>query len=104
MVTPAWTGWGLLKAEKRASSDSPLVHQADGFKEHIAVNGEALRTDLVEGVLRGVVIAVVGSVVQIDDIHRRHAALHKGQMIVFDLFLFLEEVVVVTKLVRSLLD
>jgi hypothetical protein len=51
--------------------------------KHISVDSQAPGADLVHRVLGGVVIAVVRPVVQIDYVDRRHAALNKGQMIVF---------------------
>ena len=47
-------------------------------------------------------VAVVGAVVQVDDVDGRHAALDKGQMVVFDRLLGLEEVAVVAEFVRGL--
>ena len=48
-----------------------LVDQPDGFQEDVAVDGEAVGADLVHGVLRGVVVAVVRAVVEIDDVDGR---------------------------------
>jgi hypothetical protein len=79
-----------------------LIDQPDRLHEHIAVDGQAVGADLVHRVLRGVVVAVVGAVVEVDHVDRRHAALHKGQVIVFDGFFGLEEIAVVAEFVRRL--
>ena len=60
--------------------------------------------DLVHGVLRGVVIAVVGAVVEVDDVDRGHAALDEGEVIVFDRLFGLEEVALVAEFLCGLGD
>ena len=47
---------------------SALVDQPDGFHEHVAVDRQAVRAHLVHRVLRGVMVAVVWTVVQIDHV------------------------------------
>jgi hypothetical protein len=82
---------GLCLRSLLGYSRPPLIDQPDRLHEHIAVDGQAVGADLVHGVLRGVVVAVVGAVVEVDDVDRRHAALDKGQVIVLDLHLLLKK-------------
>src|SRR6478609_379292 len=79
-----------------------LVDKADGLHEDIAVDGKAVRADFVHGVLRGVVIAVVGAVVEIDDVDRGYAAGHEGQMIVVYRFFILEEISLIAEFLCGL--
>ncbi len=65
---------------------------------------EAVGADLVDRVLNGVVVAVVGAVVEIDHIDGGDAAIDKGQMIVVHGFFGLEEVVLIAELFCGLAD
>jgi len=64
-----------------------LVDEADGFEEEVGGDLQGLRADLVDGVLRGVVVAVgcgggVRAVVYVNDIERGDAALQERQVVV----------------------
>src|ERR1035441_6616559 len=60
-----------------------LVEHSDGFEDGVAYDFQALWTELVHGVLRGVMEDVVVAVVEVDDIGGWDAAFHKRQMVVF---------------------
>src|SRR5579862_6762643 len=47
------------------SGELLLVNQVDCFHEDVAIDAKAVRADFVHGVLRGVVVAVVGAVVEV---------------------------------------
>ncbi len=82
---------GLGRPSGRRSSASAREPRLDGRKRgehHVADDLHAAGADRVEGVARG----VPRRVVQIDDIHRRHAGADERQMVVFDLRALLEEV------------
>lgn len=69
--------------------DLALVYEGDEFEEEVGGGLQRLRADLVEGVLGGVVVAVgvlavVGTVVVVDDVEDGDSALVEGQGVVFD--------------------
>src|ERR1700757_5384528 len=81
---------------------SPRADQPNRLHEDIAIDREAVSTHFVDRVLRGVVEAVVWSVVNVDDVNRRHAALHERYMVVIHGLLLLKEVMLVAVFLRRL--
>src|SRR4051812_25946401 len=81
---------------------STLIEQPDGFKEYITIDRKTVCTDFVHRVLCGVVVSVVWSVIEIDYIDGRYAALNEGQVVVFHRFVSLEEVALEAKFLCSL--
>src|SRR4051812_2330799 len=74
----------------------------DGFHENVAVNRETASADLIHGVLRGVVVAVVRPVIEVNDVYRGNAAFYKRKMVIFDGLIGLKKVALVPILLSSL--
>src|SRR5271163_80838 len=77
----------ILPLQLKSVRVSALVEHADGFKQNIAVDGQAFGADLVQGVFGSVVVAVgmlgvVRAVVGIDNVRGRDAALQEWQMVI----------------------
>src|SRR5258708_38956563 len=103
MVDPRKKRIPFGKDNKKIAGVLALIDKADGFHENVAVDGEAPHADFVQGVLGGVVVAVVGAVVEVDDVDGGDAALDEGEMVVFDFFVLLNDESVVTAFVLGLL-
>src|ERR1019366_2552518 len=90
-----WKSPPATAASASASSESgsglASIHQSNGFQHHIATNRQRLRTELVHRVLRSVPEDIVVTVVEVDDVNRRHVDLQKRHVVVFDWRLVLVE-------------
>src|SRR5580704_15907050 len=53
----------------------PLVQQPNRLQKHLAHDGEALRAQLIHGVLRGMPKSILISVIEIDNVSTRHIPL-----------------------------
>src|SRR5580700_926379 len=60
-----------------------LVENGDCFQHGAAYNFQALGTELIDGVLRGVPEHVVVAVIEVDEIGGGHASLYEGNVVVF---------------------
>jgi len=79
-----------------------LVDQTNGLQKDVSVDGKAASADLVHGVLRGVVVAVVWAIVEVNDVDGRDSPFDEREMIVFDGLVGLKEVPFVASFSRGL--
>src|SRR5580704_5031161 len=80
----------------------PLVQQPNRLQKHLAHDRQALRAQLIDGVLRGMPKSILISVIEIDNVGARHFPLHKRSVIIPHRILFLEEIRLITVLRRCL--
>jgi hypothetical protein len=75
-----------MPASRNAPESATLffaaIDETNGFKDHVAGDLKALRAELVNGVLRGVVEGIVVAVSEVDDVSNRHANLGEGDVII----------------------
>src|SRR5258708_39052054 len=103
MVDPRKKRIPFGKDNKKIAGVLGLIDKADGFHEHVAVDGEAPHADFVQGVLGGVVVAVAGAVDELGDGDGGVAARDEGGVIVFGYCALVKEEALVPDSGRDLL-
>src|ERR1700704_2751827 len=80
----------------------PLIYELHGLPDYVARNLQTARTELIDGVLRGVMEDVVIAVVDVDNVRNGDTSLGEGEVVIVDRGRLREEVRLIAESRRRL--